>query len=629
MKKAFSRLRGLFTRSSGSVPVVAGRGVPILSRNLDSAAPQILMMSVTQPSPVMYTIRSGDTFASIAAEIGTTVAILEQANPNVDPSSLKVGEIIQLQPTGSQYTIQAGDTFNSIAAKFGLPEPVLEAANPGVKPTNLVVGSQLLVPTITSIPVAPPQSANPAPTIYTIQAGDTFNSIAKSLGVIETALEAANPSVNVNGLQVGSQIIIPDTSPPTTTAAPASTPTMPAPISNGTYNVQAGDTFNLIAGKLGTTAVILEGLNPSDNANALQIGAQIFVPSTTQATPISTPAPLPTPAPTPTLSGTYIIQAGDTFSVIAVKEGTTVALLEAANPSLDPTKLQIGASIALPAVQSAPAIVQPTPQQQPAPAPASTSTYTVLAGDTLSSIALAYSISLSDLEATNPAVTPNLIQIGQVINLPSNAASSIPPAAPTALPNISSPGTSAGSSAGGAYQDYSGGAASFPNTSQWASYTYLWTQNSQLMSYSNSSSEISFIKSAIDIVSSESGVDPRVILCIMMQESGGNIRVGNTFNGVVNTGIMQAFNGASFDANDPQGSVLQMVRDGTEGTYYKQGGGPGLKQDYAQTGNWYAAARVYNSGSVNLYQLNDALGATANYVRDFANRLMGHVWSGM
>lgn len=110
-----------------------------------------------------------------------------------------------------------------------------------------------------------------------------------------------------------------------------------------------------------------------------------------------------------------------------------------------------------------------------------------------------------------------------------------------------------------------------------------------------------------------------------MQESGGNVRVGTTFNGVTNTGIMQAYNGVSFNPSDPSGSILQMVRDGAEGT----ANGPGLKQAYAEFGNWYEAARKYNSGSVDRTQLNNPLGATAGYARDLANRLMGHVWAGM
>lgn len=88
---------------------------------------------------------------------------------------------------------------------------------------------------------------------------------------------------------------------------------------------------------------------------------------------------------------------------------------------------------------------------------------------------------------------------------------------------------------------------------------------------------------------------------------------------------MQSHNGVSFDPSDPAGSILQMVRDGTEGTPF----GAGLRQLYAQHGNYYAAFRAYNSGSVNQSDLNDPVGATGSYIRDAANRLMGHVWDGM
>ena len=44
-----------------------------------------------------YTVRPNDTFASIAAKTGTTVARLEQLNPGVDPTSLRVGQKIRVQ----------------------------------------------------------------------------------------------------------------------------------------------------------------------------------------------------------------------------------------------------------------------------------------------------------------------------------------------------------------------------------------------------------------------------------------------------------------------------------------------------------------------------------------------------
>ena len=44
-----------------------------------------------------YTVQSGDTLGSIASKMGTTVARLEQLNPNVDPTALRIGQTIRVQ----------------------------------------------------------------------------------------------------------------------------------------------------------------------------------------------------------------------------------------------------------------------------------------------------------------------------------------------------------------------------------------------------------------------------------------------------------------------------------------------------------------------------------------------------
>ena len=99
------------------------------------------------------------------------------------------------------------------------------------------------------------------------------------------------------------------------------------------------------------------------------------------------------------------------------------------------------------------------------------------------------------------------------------------------------------------------------------------------MTLSDSASEVGFIKAAIEQVGPDSGID---------------VRVGTTNNGVGNPGIMQFHAGVASKPRDPQGSIIQMVRDGTKGI----SSGDGLKQLYAQYNNYYEAYRAYNSGSV-------------------------------
>jgi LysM repeat protein len=60
-------------------------------------------------------------------------------------------------------------------------------------------------------------------------------------------------------------------------------------------------------------------------------------------------------------------------------------------------------------------IVANTPLPSPTPF-----TYTVKSGDTISSIALKFGVSMDDLQAANPEISPNAMSIGQVIKIPSN-----------------------------------------------------------------------------------------------------------------------------------------------------------------------------------------------------------------
>lgn len=182
--------------------------------------------------------------------------------------------------------------------------------------------------------------------------------------------------------------------------------------------------------------------------------------------------------------------------------------------------------------------------------------------------------------------------------------------------------------------------AGWPSQDAWGSYDELWNANLPLMSQScgwnswgadNSEAEIAAINSAIQQVSGETGVDNRFILAIIMQESKGCVRVKTTYNGVTNPGLMQSHNGSgSCEGVNPcpDATILQMVRDGTAGT----DNGDGIQQTYAKasselgdTGSraFYAAARGYNSGSVDYSDLNNAFTSTPCYSTDVANILTG------
>lgn len=199
---------------------------------------------------------------------------------------------------------------------------------------------------------------------------------------------------------------------------------------------------------------------------------------------------------------------------------------------------------------------------------------------------------------------------------------------------------------GDSYTYYAGDgstSAGWPSIDSWGTWDELWASNSAIMGETcgwngwgddDSTTEIGYIQSAIESVSSASGVDERFILAIVMQESEGCVRVPTTDNGVVNPGLMQSHDGTGSCAGTdpcPEAEITQMIEDGTEGT----SSGDGLEQLIAQVESYlgvdgtaqvyYSAARGYNSGSIDYSNLDDGLGSTACYASDVANRLTGWV----
>jgi len=121
------------------------------------------------------------------------------------------------------------------------------------------------------------------------------------------------------------------------------------------YVVQPGDTLSEIAqAQLGSSRRWREiaELNPGVTATELHVGQRLELP------PLDATSPAPSPAPSKrnerraeAASGTYVVQAGDTLSGIALaKLGSAQrwrAILEL-NPGLTPEELHVGQEIRLP-----------------------------------------------------------------------------------------------------------------------------------------------------------------------------------------------------------------------------------------------------------------------------------------
>ena len=115
--------------------------------------------------------------------------------------------------------------------------------------------------------------------------------------------------------------------------------------------------------------------------------------------------------------GTHSVSAGDSFESIANQYGVTVRELVSANPQLIKTgdKLTVPIPVAIPqesgtgSGSTGGSASSSTPKR----------TYTVKAGDTLSAIAIKFTVTVPAIASANNITNPNKITVGQVLTIPS------------------------------------------------------------------------------------------------------------------------------------------------------------------------------------------------------------------
>lgn len=164
-------------------------------------------------------------------------------------------------PNTVSYTIKAGDTFYSLAKRYNTTLAALISANPTINVNNLQVGQRICIPQQQVYPACPEGN------YYTIKSGDNFYAIARRYRVSLDDLLEANPGVDPDRLRPGQVICIPLAIPPVT-CPPGST----------TYVIQAGDTYYKLAQRFSISVDALIKANPEINPNALLIGEQICIP---------------------------------------------------------------------------------------------------------------------------------------------------------------------------------------------------------------------------------------------------------------------------------------------------------------------------------------------------------------
>ena len=192
-----------------------------------------------------YTVRRGDSFYLIANRLGIPLRDLLEANSDINPARLMVGDVLCIPteeddkpvplpetptepqvpeeppeeslpeedldkpavdesiscPGGSPYTLLPGETVADVQLKADLNRHTLQSANPSADLDSLAGGQTLCVP-----------SANqpcPESRTYTLQQEDTIESVALRLNTSLAALLRHNPCLAPSEFTAGRCIIVP------------------------------------------------------------------------------------------------------------------------------------------------------------------------------------------------------------------------------------------------------------------------------------------------------------------------------------------------------------------------------------------------------------------------------------
>ncbi len=119
-----------------------------------------------------------------------------------------------------------------------------------------------------------------------------------------------------------------------------------------TYTVQEGDTIVSIAQAHGVDPVLLQRVNRLLDDSRLVVGQPVIIPAPDAQPP----------------ADTYLVQVGDTLSLVAQSVGVDLVDLMAANGLTDPNLVEVGQVLVIPAPAPTPTIT-PMPTLTPTPLP--------------------------------------------------------------------------------------------------------------------------------------------------------------------------------------------------------------------------------------------------------------------
>ena len=215
-----------------------------------------------------YTVRRGDSFYLIAHRLGVPLRDLLEANADINPARLMVGDVLCIPM--EEDDSPAPETQLPAAEPEPVPQPLPDAIP--VPEVTIEEEAEILPEPVPEgsldMPATDPEaSAEPtcSGTRYTVSEGETAADIQLDTGLSFNTLQSANPTVSLDQLAAGEVLCIPPENIPCSAAA--------------TYRIQSGENLESVALRLNASLSRLLRANPCLAPADFTEGVCIAVPN--------------------------------------------------------------------------------------------------------------------------------------------------------------------------------------------------------------------------------------------------------------------------------------------------------------------------------------------------------------
>ncbi|GAA5006509.1 LysM peptidoglycan-binding domain-containing protein [Acinetobacter puyangensis] len=321
-------------------------------------------------------------------------------------------EVVVVAPKGKRdiYTVQSGDTLATIAAKYGVSWRDIATWNQINAESPLFVGTRLYLYDVKPVQISTAKTANRTEK-YVVKAGDSLTSVSQQFDVSIQDLAAWNNLSVTSNLLRGQSLTLVEpknfkAADSKNTPASSANKTKVDEIQTESYTVKRGEYLKLIADRYNISNAELAALTPNLTASSnLLVGQRINVPKQTVQTERNTARQEPRTNSNSSVNSnirtmTYTVVAGDYLSTVAQKNKMSLTELAALNNLTINSNIFVGQKLKVAAQE-----------------PEKPSTYKVQSGDTLTSIANKFDLTVQELADLNGLSSNTRVARGATLKL--------------------------------------------------------------------------------------------------------------------------------------------------------------------------------------------------------------------